>query len=317
MSLGLVIMLLVVFGLLAGTLYVVFTKVKEITEIETPSKIKSKTTQSLLPFESIADDVIDLGNNRYRAVVEVSSINYDLKTEAEKDIIEINFNRFINSLTHPISFFIMTKKIDNTKILEELKRDQEMMKKEYPVGYENIYEIMEQYYKGMSNIQNITDNNIIKKKYIIVPFNDNGTLTAFSKSEKRAECLKQLKNRTQIICNEISGISNIRAKRLTTDEILKMLYSYYHREEALREEAIESSEFLKLIVSGAENKYAEASQDELLDAILCETQYKLKNELDKNKRAEINNVKNINIALKTINTLREKLIKNQTNGGGN
>ena len=176
---------------------------------------------------------------------------------------------------------------------------------------------MEQYYKGMSNIQNITDNNIIKKKYIIVPFNDNGTLTAFSKSEKRAECLKQLKNRTQIICNEISGISNIRAKRLTTDEILKMLYSYYHREEALREEAIESSEFLKLIVSGAENKYAEASQDELLDAILCETQYKLKNELDKNKRAEINNVKNINIALKTINTLREKLIKNQTNGGGN
>lgn len=314
MNPALLIILFLTFTLLIGTLFAVFLKVKQTADTDSSIKVKINTTQSLLPFENISDDTIDLGKYNYRAIIEVSSINYDLKTREEKDIIEINYNRFINSLTHPISFFIMTKKIDNSKVLEELKRDQEYMKKEYPVGNENIHEIMEQYYKCMSNIQSYTDNNLIKKKYIVVPFNENGVYSSFSKAERRSECLKQLKNRAQIICNEISGVGNISAKRLSTDEILKLLYSYYHREEAIRDDAIENSEFFKLIVSSPHNKYAEADSNTLLDAILCETQYKLKNELDRNKKEDGNNTKNINIAIRTINTLREKLIT--TNGKG-
>lgn len=303
------------FVLLGGMLGLVFVKMKKIENTDGSLNPKAKTIQSLLPFKNIADNVIDLGDYNYRAIIEVSSINYDLKTQAEKDIIEVNFNRFINSLNHPISIFVLTRELDKSKILDDIKNDKERMKQNFPTGYENVLEIMENYYKCMSNIHMYTNNNLIKKKYIIVPFQELSSLSTLNKDEKHDECIKQLMNRCQVICSGICGVGNITAKILTTDEILKLLYSYYHREEGLRDEAIDNSEFFKLIVNNPNSKNSQIEPDTLLDAILCETQYKLKNELMENKKGNNDNSRNINIALKTINNLREKLINSKKGDG--
>ena len=54
------------------------------------------TAQAFLPFVDINEDVIDLGGFKYRGVIECTSTNYHLKTEAEKEIIEQSFRNFLN-----------------------------------------------------------------------------------------------------------------------------------------------------------------------------------------------------------------------------
>ena len=79
--------------------------------------------QDFLPFEDIKDGVIDLGDFEYRAIIECQSINYDLKTSKEKEMIDASFQRFLDSLSFPITIHLQTKTIDNTKVLQTLEND--------------------------------------------------------------------------------------------------------------------------------------------------------------------------------------------------
>ncbi len=83
-------------------------------------------------LEDIQDNMICLGGHKYRAVIEASSTNYNLKTDREKEIIELSFQRFINSLTFPITFFIQTKVLDNSKMLNQLENELAETVDKYP-----------------------------------------------------------------------------------------------------------------------------------------------------------------------------------------
>ena len=93
--------MLIVFGLFGVVVYLMVKKVdphnQDVTEKENIT-----SAQEFLPFEDITNNMIILGNHKYRAVLSCSSTNYQLKTAAEREQIEIAFQRFINSIT----FFI-------------------------------------------------------------------------------------------------------------------------------------------------------------------------------------------------------------------
>ena len=123
MSAGIAILIMVVvfavFGIMGVLVYMQIKKTDP-SNVDTSLKTNGDTTQEMLPFEDIKDSMIHLGDFRYRAVIKVSSLNYNLKTEKEQDVIELSYQRFLNSLSHPIQMVVYTKMMDNTKMLESL-----------------------------------------------------------------------------------------------------------------------------------------------------------------------------------------------------
>ena len=96
-------MLVIVGGIGAG----LFLLVKKLDPMQNDKTENSnlEIAQDFLPFDDIRNGMIIMPNHNYRAVIECSALNYDLKTEGERDQIEMSFQQFINSLNFPISIF--------------------------------------------------------------------------------------------------------------------------------------------------------------------------------------------------------------------
>ena len=146
-----------------GMGFMVYKTLKKIDTTMTgavQSESSITTAQEFLPFNDIKDDVIDLGGHKYRAILECSSTNYNLKTDQEKDIIEMSFQRFLNSLTFPITFYVQTKVIDDSKMISTLEEDFASIIEVYP----NLRNYGEIYVNEMKNLHNYIQNNKTKKK---------------------------------------------------------------------------------------------------------------------------------------------------------
>ena len=138
------------------------------------------SAQEFLPFEDITNNMIILGNHKYRAVLSCSSTNYQLKTAAEREQIEMAFQRFLKTITFPVTIFMQTKVIDNTARLTDLKEDVSKTINDFP----NMTAYAEQYLKDMANLNQAIGNNQQKKRYIIVTYDDAGALGTLSDEEK-------------------------------------------------------------------------------------------------------------------------------------
>jgi hypothetical protein len=62
--------------------------------------------QELLPLEEIVGDVLCLRGGDYRAVLETSSVNFALKSEAEQEAIMAGYRMFLNALSYPIQIVV-------------------------------------------------------------------------------------------------------------------------------------------------------------------------------------------------------------------
>jgi hypothetical protein len=271
-----VIVLIIFFMVLGGMGYAVYTVMKKTDpkRMDTSTIDTITTAQEFLPFEDIRDGMIILGGHKYRVVIEATSTNYNLKTDKEKELIEISFQRFLNSLTFPITFYVQTKKIDNSKMLSLLEEEIKSTISQFPelAQYGNIY-LME-----MMNLEGYIGNNKQKKKYIIVPYEEAINLPNLSDEEKYEYSLKEIYTRASIIVDGLSAVG-IKAKILDTKELAELVYSTYHKDSYSQVENITSGEFLSLIVDSKDRKIENLTEDAKLDWILYEAQMRLKTEL--------------------------------------
>ena len=120
------IILFIFIAVIGGMVFAVIKTLKKTDQTMTGAVADPKTistAQDFLPFNDIDNNMIDLGGFKYRMIVECSSTNYNLKTGSEKEMIEMAFQRFLNSLQFPVTFYIQTKEIDNSKMLLQLEGD--------------------------------------------------------------------------------------------------------------------------------------------------------------------------------------------------
>ena len=59
------------------------------------------SVQELLPLDEIAGDMLRLRGGDYRAVLQVGSVNFALKSEAEQESIVAGYRRFLNHCLSP------------------------------------------------------------------------------------------------------------------------------------------------------------------------------------------------------------------------
>lgn len=226
--------------------------------------------QKFLPFEDIRENVIVLPGHRYRAAIECSSVNYDLKTAAERELIEDSFQQFLNSLPCPITIFTQTKLIDNSKRQRLLEESISKVLEEYP----QMEQYAEQYRKDMANLTSVIGNSLQKKRYIIVPYDEVDMLGEFSEEEKVHYAAREIRNRCNIIKSNLDGVG-VSSTILDTKGLVELVYSSYHRDDFSFADAISSGEAFSLFVDGEEDRFASRPGEAAVDQILAETINKL------------------------------------------
>jgi len=192
---------------------------------------KSKTKASSrrqIDIKSVKDGVLVLPGNHYRALLQVSSLNFELKSEDEQDALIDTYESFLNSLGSPLQILIRTREIDMDKYLGEL--DERLAGET-----ESIYKAqLSNYGEFIRSL--ITTNKILTRHfYVIVPYDDS--------SKTDFELVKEQLSLTVDIVTKGLGRLGMRARQLTSLEILDLFYSFYSPAQAkiqpLREQTMQ------------------------------------------------------------------------------
>ncbi len=204
-------------------------------EIKTKKKIGSPT-QQFLKLSEIRDDVIVMNNGTLRAVLAVSSTNFDLKSEEEQNALIYSYQRFVNSLEFHVQILMQSRKMDIAEYTDKLKvmmlkQTNELMRMQTQEYIEFIDRLVES-----ANVMN-------KNFYVIVPFDTSinpAATSIFSKwfgsgktkeiSDREANFVaykKQLDERTNTVSAALSS-SGLRVVRMKTDQLIELVYNSYN-----------------------------------------------------------------------------------------
>ena len=176
-------------------------------------KSKSKTSaRNQIALKGVRDGILLLPNNEYRAILQVSSLNFELRSDEEQDVIIDTYESFLNSVGSSLQILIRTREIDMDKYLEDLKGrlDHEA---------EAIYRIQLQNYDEFIRSL-ITNNKILTRHfYIVVPY----------KPTRKAdfELIKeQLSLKLDIVAKGMMRLG-MQAHQLSSLAALDLFYSFY------------------------------------------------------------------------------------------
>jgi len=196
----------------------------------------SATSQQFVDVAEVRDDVIVLKNGTLRGVLNVSAINYDLKSTQEQEAIIQQYKNFLNSLDFPIQILINSRKINIEKYLNFIERKEKDQASELLRFQISEYK---NFIKQLVSVSNIMDKNF----YIIVPFSSienreigifdslsslfNPRKSIVEKRELFETCRNQLFQRLDHIMASLSGIG-IKMVQLKTKELIELLYNSYN-----------------------------------------------------------------------------------------
>lgn len=120
---------------------------------------KEQTTQECLPFENIYENGLLFYKNSFIKILQISPINYDLKSNLEKEAILNSYKNFLKTCDFDIQILIQSKKEDISKTISQIKNVNETNPK--------ILEIQEKYIDYISQM-NQEKNSSSKNFYMII-----------------------------------------------------------------------------------------------------------------------------------------------------
>jgi len=205
-------------------------------EMQNKKKPVGKTTQSFLRLSEIKNDTVVTEDGTLRAILSVSSTNFDLKSQEEQDSIIFNFQRFLNSLDFSVQILMQSRKMEIGGYLEKLKALAEKQTNEL---------LRVQTVEYTEFISRLIENASIMNKnfYIIVPLGEtifpqaSGFFSKMLGGGKSREIAKKIENfekskekldlRVSAILANLGGIG-VRGERLKTEQIIQLYYNSYN-----------------------------------------------------------------------------------------
>lgn len=196
------------------------------------------STQQFVAVSEIRDDVVLLKDGSMRAVIEVSAINFELRSEDEQIAIIQNFQKFINSLDFPLQISLISRRlyIDNYLNLANEATSQ--------LDNELLRIQASEYVKFIKELSSLT--NIMSKKfYIVVPFyvfetplktgifqSIRGAIGSSSTTKKISDekfsiYRNQLMQRAELVFGGLVGLG-LRTRTVERDELVEIFYGLYN-----------------------------------------------------------------------------------------
>lgn len=222
------------------------TKTKTATATKAKDTVKARSaqqkgaaTQRYLPIAEIHDNTVVLKNGGLRAVLQTSSVNFNLKSEEEQNSLIYGYQSFLNSLEFPVQILVRSKKLDIDNYLQHLGEIKE--KQQNPLLKQQTSEYQE-YIEKLIEYADIME----KKFYVIVPVDaPSGTKIGFidrflehvmpsdsvSKLRSRQRSFKALRRKLTQRINQIEQVLmsiNLRTTELNTKELIELYYQSYN-----------------------------------------------------------------------------------------
>jgi len=195
--------------------------------------------QNQLDIKEIKENVIVLKDGSLRAVLAVSSINFDLKSDREQQAIIYTFQNFLNSLDFTIQIVISSKRFDiNPYIrqMEERKRIEmnDLLKKQIDDYIDFVGELTQ-----YANI-------MTKLFFVVIPFypieskkesfleklsnSFNPQKKIYQDRELFQAYKSQLFQRVHYVSEGLSG-TGVKIVPLNTAELIELFYNFYNPSE--------------------------------------------------------------------------------------
>lgn len=178
-------------------------------------KIKNITIQEWLPIEEIYNDgIIKLKNNKNIKIIKVNPINYNLKSDLEKESILNSYKIFLKTCNFDIQILIQSNKEDLSHHISKIRKNINKKENKY------LKILTENYIQYISKL-NISKKSSLKKFFIIIKNNP------INKKEKNIEIIKQELNEKYLKIKEcLSRCGNKVFVVDTKQEILKIFFSF-------------------------------------------------------------------------------------------
>jgi hypothetical protein len=179
------------------------------------------SSRSQIAIKEVRDGILVLPNNEYRLIIETSSVNFELKSEEEQDVLIDNFQDFLNSLPGSLQILIRVREVDIDQYVSgvELLKESET-KKEYQTEIDDYCAFIRELVSG---------NKILSRKfYIILPYKSEG--------KKDFDIAKgQLRLTRDLVIKALEKLG-MKAKPLGNLEILNLFYSFYNQDQIKTQE---------------------------------------------------------------------------------
>lgn len=228
------------------------------TQVKNPN-----STQNTLLFSEIRDNLVVMSDGSFRALVICKSINFDLMSERERDGVELSYQNFLNSLTHPVQILIRSQRVDIGPYLTKLstlrQAQDNMLLGVLMDDYINFIDILAQE-------ANVMD----KTFFVVVPYYPQGDLSNaleqskgfFSKLFGKADPVTKIDQETYIksktelksrVDGILSGLSyiGVRARQLNTQELGEVFYSFYNPDIAFNQPLVDFTQVTSTYVKKA------------------------------------------------------------------
>lgn len=194
------------------------------------SKSKKSSSRGQIQIKEVVDNILVLPNNEYRQILETSSVNFELKSEEEQDVIIDSFQNFLNSLPCEIQILVRVREVDIDRYVEDIGKTKD---KETIPAYKKQIEGYCSFVKKL-----VSGNKILSRRfYIVIPY----------KHTERHQDMKLIKEHLNLEKDIIiKGLERMqmKARSITGLEILNLFYGFYNPEslktQAITKETVEA-----------------------------------------------------------------------------
>ncbi len=174
---------------------------------------KSRTKSSArkqINIRGVQDGILLLPKHQYRLVLEVSSINFELKSEDEQDALIDTYESFLNSLPCAVQILVRMREMDMSNYLENLA--QLRANEPEPIYQEQI----DSYSEFVQEL--VADNHILSRQfYVALPCTADDLATA----------REQLQTNADLVTKGLVRLG-MRARQLSSLEVLDLFQSFYN-----------------------------------------------------------------------------------------
>lgn len=168
-------------------------------------------------IKGVKCNMLLLPRNQYRAVIEVSPVNFELKSEEEQDALIDTYESFLDSLPCPLEIVVRIRKLDMDKYLADIH---DLLSEEKEPVYRDQIENYTEFVQGL-----VADNRILSRHfYVVLPY-------AAAEFETAKE---QLSLNVDMVGKGLMRLG-MRTRQLTNLELLDLFHTFYNPAQAKRQ----------------------------------------------------------------------------------
>lgn len=167
------------------------------------------SSRAQIDIRGVQDGILMLPGYQYRLVLEVSSLNFELKSEDEQDALIDTYESFLNSLPCAVQILVRLRELDMTNYLDNLRA---LKQEENEEIYKDQIDNYSEFVQGL-----VADNRILSRHfYVVLPVS----------AEDFAAAKELLINNSDLVSKGFMRLG-MRTRQLNSLEILDLFQSFY------------------------------------------------------------------------------------------